>query len=248
MKKLLLSTLILASGLMYAPLPGRPQPAAPAPAAINQPAQAAAPAVAAVQAATITSSYDQDIEAIVKEMKEAAQKGNVNPTASQEKALKSLNDKLEDFKKEYCPNTTGKHVFNNKITLDSALGTLDRFETVAKRIHTDLSANDSIFVAIYPKWYCDKAKEAYKTIKNIESIRNDISPSNYFVNKFKDGKKWIFASKRNFAFAVAATMGTSAITRCIFKEHNGWIKPVFNISKSLGSNILLPVFKYITWQ
>jgi hypothetical protein len=246
MKKLLLSTLILASSLVYALQIGNRRIPAPV-AAPAAPAQAPA-APAQTPANNTKNTYDADIEAIDKEIKDAAQKGNINPTDAQEKALTNLNTKLTAFKNDYCPATNGKYTFNNKITLDSALSTLDKFESLAKRIHDDLSQNDSPFVIVYPKWYCDKAKKAYKAIKEIQKIKNDISPSNYFVQKFKDGKKWAFASKSNFAVTIAAAMIASATTRFLFKEHNGWIRPIINVGKAIGSNLLLPAFKYITWQ
>jgi hypothetical protein len=247
MKKLLLSTFILATSLMQAPLPGRQQPVlAPTQ---NQPAQNQPAQQQTTQNQPTTNNpYDADIEAIDKEIKNAAQKGSVNPTDAQEKALTNLNNKLQAFVKDFCPITSGKFTFNNKISLEIALATLDKFESLATRIHTDLSKNDSIFVVVYPKWYCDKAKKAHKTILDIQTIKNDISPSNYFVKKFKDGKKWVFASKTNFALTIAAAMAASATTRCLFKEHNGWIQPVISAGTAIGSNVLLPIFKYITWQ
>jgi len=241
MKKLLLSTLILTSGLMQAFVPLNKS---------NQPSPAIAAATAAAggnnQVIKENNPYTADLENIDKEIQEAAKKGNINPTESQENALKKLSDKLGSFINDYCPkDTQNKFTLNQKITLDAAIATLDKFESLATKIHADLSKNDSYFAVIYPKWYSAKAKDAHRVITNIRLIKNDLNPSNYFVRKFKDGSKWALNNKTVTVLGTLAFLSTS---RFLFKDHNGWIKPLFNASSWTVNNAVLPVLHYASFD
>lgn len=245
MKKLLLSTLILSSGLMFALPVHRRDGLANA-----QPTNTTS-APATQQATSGQNSYLSDLGALDKDLQDAIKNGSVNPTQPQEDALKTLNDKLTKFIAEYCPLNNGKYTLNGKISAEDAINILNKYETFVQGLHTALSANDSAFVILYPQLYSAKAKKAYAVIKNIRIIKNDITPPSLYgavTNKLNDGKKWVLSSKTNFAMTVAGAMALSATARFALKDHNAWIKPVINSCAYVGSNVIHPTIKYVTWD